>query len=139
MSQAIIKRQKIEKQTVIDNLKHLPIIEVACAKAGMARATYYRWRKSDEAFTKLADDAISDGVSYINDLAESKLLSEINGGNLTAILYWLNHRHTAYSNKVEVTARLKTDNEILTPEQEALVIKALKLATLIPDTNKEQI
>lgn len=132
MSNAIIKRQKVDKQTVIDNLRHLPIIEVACNKAGIARATYYRWRKSDLAFTKLADEAIDAGVSYINDLAESKLLSEINGGNLTAVLYWLNHRHTAYSNKVEITTAVKP-NDKLTPEQQKAVKQALALTGLLKE------
>jgi hypothetical protein len=136
MSHVIIKRQKIEKHAIIDNLKHLPIIEVACSKAGIARATYYRWRKTDGMFTKLADDAISAGVNYINDLAESKLLSEINGGNLTAILYWLNHRHTAYSNKVEITTNVK-QNEKLTPEQQKAVKKALSLTGLV-EQDKEK-
>lgn len=138
MNTAIIKRQNNDKQTVIDNLKHLPIIEVACNKAGIARATYYRWRKSDGTFTKLADDAISAGVNYINDLAESKLLSEINGGNLTAILYWLNHRHSAYSNKVEITTNLK-QNEKLTPEQQTAVKKALSLTGLVEQDKEKQL
>ncbi len=136
MSNAIIKRQKIDRQVVIDNLKHLPIIEVACNKAGIARATYYRWRKSDSTFTKLTDDAISTGVNYINDLAESKLLSEINGGNLTAVLYWLNHRHAAYSNKVEITTAVK-NNDKLTPDQQKAVKKALSFTGLI-EQNKEK-
>jgi len=126
----LTKRQQKDKQAIIDNLKHLPIVEVACSKAGIARATYYRWRKTDEAFTKVADDAISDGVSYINDLAESKLLSEINGGNLSAVLYWLNHRHNAYSNKVEITTAAK-QNDKLTPDQQKAVKKALSFTGLI--------
>ena len=36
-----------------------------------------------------------------------------------------------------MTARLKADNEVLTPEQEALVNKALRLASLVPSLNKE--
>lgn len=132
MSNAIIKRQKNDKQTIIDNLKHLPIIEVACNKAGIARATYYRWRKNDSTFTKSADDAINAGVNYINDLAESKLLSEINGGNLTAVLYWLNHRHSAYSNKVEITTATK-QSEKLTPEQQKAVKQALALTGLLKE------
>lgn len=130
MSNAIIKRQKKEKQLIIDNLKHLPIIEVAVSKSRIARATYYRWRKEDEEFAKLADESISFGVNYINDLAESKLLSAINEGSLTAILYWLNHRHNAYSNKVEITTNLK-GNERLTKEQQKAVKQALTMTGLM--------
>lgn len=137
MSNAIIKRQKKEKQLIIDNLKHLPIIEVACSKSGIARATYYRWRKEDEEFAKLADESISFGVNYISDLAESKLLSAINEGNLTAILYWLNHRHNAYSNKVEITTNPKPDQS-LTPEQQEAVKKAMVLTGLAEKQPEEK-
>jgi hypothetical protein len=71
-------------------------------------------------------------------MAESQLISAIRDKNFSAIAYWLNHRHPAYATKVEVTARLKADNEVLTPEQEVLVTKALKLAALIPGADKEQ-
>jgi hypothetical protein len=37
-----------------------------------------------------------------------------------------------------VTARLKADNEILTPEQEELVTRALKLASLIPEAKEKE-
>jgi len=132
----IVKRQQKEKQTVVDNLKHLPIIEVACSKAGIARATYYRWKSSDNKFAKLADEAISNGVGYINDLAESKLLSEINNGNLTSIMYWLNHRHNAYNNRVEITASIK-QSQSLTIEQKDAVKKALSLTGFIETSTKK--
>lgn len=137
MSNSIEKRQNQNKQSLIDQLKRTPIIQIACEKAGVGRATYYRWRKEDEQFTKDADDALEEGSSLVNDMAESQLLSAIRDKNLGAIIFWLKHHHSSYATKVEVTARLKADNEILTPEQEALVTKALKLAGLIPDIKEE--
>ena len=122
----IIKRQLKEKLVLMENLKKIPIIEVACNKSDVGRATYYRWRKEDIEFAKHADEALSDGVKLINDMAESQLLSAIRDKNLTAILYWLNHRHTAYSNKIEITTASK-QNEKLTKEQEEVVKKALAL------------
>jgi len=129
MNNAIIKRQKKEKELIIENLRQMPIIQIACNKSGVGRATYYRWRRDDSEFTKLADEAIFAGVSYINDLAESKLLSAINENNLTAILYWLNHRHNAYSHKVEITTNPKPDQS-LTPEQQEAVKNAMVLTGL---------
>lgn len=137
MSNSIEKRQNQNKQSLIDQLKRTPIIQIACEKAGVGRATYYRWRKEDEQFAKDADDALEEGSSLINDMAESQLLSAIRDKNLGAIIFWLKHHHSSYATKVEVTARLKADNETLTPEQEALVTKALKLAGLIPDIKEE--
>lgn len=134
----IQKRQQKEKVLLLEQLKRTPVIQIACEKTGVARATYYRWRNDDESFSLKSDEALIEGASLVNDMAESQLMSAIRDKNLTAIIFWLKHHHPLYATKVEVTARLKADNEVLTPEQEALVTKALKLATLIPDTIKEQ-
>jgi len=70
-------------------------------------------------------------------MAKSQLMAAIRDGNLGGIIFWLKHHHPLYATRVEVTARLKHDDENLTPEQEALVTKALKLAALIPATTNE--
>ncbi len=121
------------KGLLVEQLKKTPIVQVACGKINIGRATYYRWRKDDQEFANSADGAITEGALLVNDIAESQLMSAIKEKNLTAIIFWLKHHHPNYATKVEVTARLKADNEVLTPEQEALVTKALKLATLIRD------
>lgn len=133
----IKKRMDNNKLLVIAQLKKVPIVEVACEKVGVGRTTYYRWKQEDQEFASLADEAISEGSSLVNDMAESQLMSAIRDKNLTAIIFWLKHHHASYATKVEVTARLKADNEVLTPEQEALVTKALQLAALIPGAKSE--
>jgi len=131
---SIQKRIDKNKELVIEQLKKTPIVQVACEKIGIGRATYYRWHKEDEEFAKLADEAVIEGNYLVNDMAESQLMSAIRDKNMTAIIFWLKHHHSSYATKVEVTARLKQDDEQLTPEQEELVTKALKLAALIPAT-----
>lgn len=121
------------KELLIEQLKKTPIIQVSCEKVGIGRATFYRWKQEDQDFATRADEALAEGSSLVNDVAESQLMSAIRDKNLTAIIFWLKHHHPSYATKVEVTARLKADNEVLTPEQEALVTKALKLASLIPN------
>jgi hypothetical protein len=138
MTNTITKRQSILKKDLLEKLKETPVVEVACRKIGIARATYYRWRISDEKFAKEADLALEAGSALVNDMAESQLLTAIKDQNMTAIIYWLNHHHPAYATKIEVTANLKNQNETLTPEQEALVTKALQLASLIPVTPKDE-
>lgn len=125
------------KELLLGQLKKTPIVQVSCEKVGIGRATFYRWKQEDQEFATKAEDAISEGASLVNDVAESQLMSAIRERNLTAIIFWLKHHHPNYATKVEVTARLKADNEILTPEQEALVTKALKLASLIPNVQEE--
>ena len=107
-------------------MKKIPIVEIACNKSGVARATYYRWRKKNHEFMKQADEALTEGIRFINDLSESQLLSAIKDKNISAIFYWLNHRHPSYENKVEISTSLKPV-EKLTKEQEAIVKKALAL------------
>lgn len=125
------------KELLIQQLKKTPIIQVSCEKVGIGRATYYRWKQDDLDFATQADEALLEGSLLVNDVAESQLISAIKDKNLTAIIFWLRHHHPNYATKVEVTARLKADNEILTPEQEKLVTRALKLASLIPEAKEE--
>jgi len=132
---SIEKRQQKDKQLVIENLKRMPIVEVVCTKSGISRATYYRWKKQDQQFAKETDDAQAEGDSLIGDLAMSKVVKGINEDNLTAAMYWLNHRDPRFSNKVEISASTKPQ-ESLTPEQEAIVKKALLLTGLVDDNNK---
>lgn len=126
------------KELVIQQLKKTPIVQVSCEKVGIGRATFYRWKQEDQDFATKADEALLEGSLLVNDVAESQLMSAIRDKNLTAIIFWLKHHHPNYATKVEVTARLKADNEILTPEQEELVTKALKLASLIPQVKEEE-
>lgn len=138
MKNTIVKRQKVQKEELLAKLKETPVIEVACRKVGIARATYYRWKISDDKFAKQADIALGEGSALVNDMAESQLLVAIKEQNMTAIIFWLKHHHPVYATKVEITAQLKNQNETLTPEQEALVTKALQLASLIPTIQEEK-
>lgn len=131
-------RQRKIKEDLLEQLKKTPIVHVACQKVNVGRATYYRWRHDDEDFSQKADEAITEGSLLVNDIAESQLMTAIKNQNLTAIIFWLKHHHPNYATKFEVTARLKADNELLTPEQEALVTKALKLAALLPENIQEE-
>jgi len=85
-----------QKSEIIRCLKITPIIQIACQKAGIGRATYYRWRKEDKKFKRKSDIAKKNGISFINDLAESFLISKIKEGNMTAIIYWLKHHSPDY-------------------------------------------
>ena len=131
-----------DKQLLIEQLKKTPIIQVACEKTGIGRATFYRWKNEDSEFSQAIETSIGEGVSLINEMAESQLISAIKDKNFSAIAYWLNHRHPAYANKIEVTTKLKHNDEELTPEQETIVMKALNLARILPSTlsnlNKEK-
>ena len=125
----IMKRQQKDKQAIIDNLKRMPIIEVACTKSGVSRASFYRWKIQDPEFAKAVEEAQADGDALIGEVAVSKIIKGINDDNLTAAMYWLNHRDPRFSNKVEITTGAKPQ-EALTPDQAEAVNKALVLTGL---------
>lgn len=136
MDKTIEKRQIKQKELLLELLKKTPVVQIACEKAGVGRATYYRWRKEDAKFLDLSDQALLDGSLIINDMAESQLMSAIKDKNMTAIIFWLKHHHPAYLTKVEITSS-QTKDPTLTPEQEESVKKALIMAGIIkPEVQK---
>lgn len=124
-----MKPDKI-KNLILEQLGKIPIVQIACEKAGVSRATYYRWRKDDKEFERSADEAIIEGEALISDMSEHQVISLIRDRNFQAIQLWLKHHHPKYGNKVEVTGNLKLEEEPLTQEQQALVEQALELAGL---------
>lgn len=91
-----------QKKALIEQLKKTPIVQTACTRADVGRATYYKWRAQDRVFARVAERAIEFSRFSINDVAESRLLQLVQSDNLTAIIFWLKHNHPQYapSNKV---------------------------------------
>jgi hypothetical protein len=95
-SSRIIARLEKGKEVLLEQLLKTPIVQIACEKTGIARSTYYRWLDDDDEFNNKIKEAIRKGKSLINDMAESKLISAIQNGNTTAIIYWLKNNHKGY-------------------------------------------
>jgi AcrR family transcriptional regulator len=123
------------KQLLIEQLRKTPIILVVCEKTGISRATFYRWYKDDEKFRELVQEALGEGKKLINDMAESQLISLVKDKNFPAISYWLKHNHPDYGNRLELSGKISTQSEKLTPEQEEIVKIALQNAGLIKEEN----
>lgn len=130
MTETISLKTEESKARLVEQLKKTPIVQIACEKEGIGRASYYRWRKEDPKFADAADEAMCTGKSLISDLAESQLIKAIRDGNMTAIIYWLKNQHPDYKTRVELSGRLETIGKTLTPEQEEIIEKALQLASL---------
>ncbi len=112
----------------LDQLRKIPIVQVACEKSNLSRNTIYRWRKEDPQFAKDMDDAFDEGEAFVNDMSESQLLNLIKEKNFPAVRYWLSHRNPRFRERIEITTTKPT--EALTPEQEEVVREALQLASL---------
>src|ERR1051325_4658005 len=111
IAESIEKRKDKNKELLLEQLRRTPVIQIACEKTGISRATFYRWRQEDPVFSSESDGALRDGASLVNDLAESQLLAAIRDGNMSGIQYWLRHHHPIYATKVEVTTKLKHEED----------------------------
>jgi hypothetical protein len=123
-----MKKNKLQDK-FFEELKTIPIIQVACEKTGVSRNSVYRWKKEDKSFSKKMDQAMSDGVAFVNDMSESQLLTMIKEKNWSAISFWLRHRNDNYKEKIEITT--KEEDEQLTSAQKKIIKNALSLGARI--------
>ncbi len=130
-----MKKEKV-KELLFEQLRKTPIAQIACEKTGVARSSYYRWKKNDKEFAKMAEEALQEGIFLMCDLSETQLFNLIKDGNLGAITFLLKHRHPAYRNKVEINANINQVDEKLSPEQKTIIRKALRLASLSKPVKK---
>lgn len=120
----IISRIREDKNVLLEHLEKTPIVQIACDKSSIGRSTYYRWLQNDPVFAKSAKKALQRGVLLMNDVAESQLLKGMKDGNMTAIIFWLKSRHSAYGMKLEIVDA--PDKESLTKEQKQTIARVLK-------------
>lgn len=113
----------------LEQLRKVPIVQVSCEKVGISRNTVYRWRKDEPDFAKAMDEALAEGEAIINDMGESQLLTLMKEKNWNAISFWLRKRSPKFRDRLEVVSTMGPQEE-LSPEQEATVREALRLASL---------
>lgn len=122
-SPKIDARQAKQKELLLEQLKKLPIVQIACEKVGISRATYYRWLEDDTGFREAAETSITEGATLVNDLAEAQLISAIKDKNFAAISFWLRNRHKAYGDKLRVEAAIKPAS--LSEDEKKEIMQAL--------------
>ena len=127
----VTDRIATSKADLLIHLKKIPIVQIACERAGTSRATFYRWCQDDGEFAQQAQVALSEGKSMVNDLAESQLISGIKDKSFSAISFWLKHNHPDYGQRLELSGQVSVSNDALSEEQEILVKQALLNAGLI--------
>ena len=133
------ERTERDKQALLEILKEMPIIQIACKRSGTSRATYYRWRKDDKDFLEKSDEALKQGNEYITDMSEGQLISLIREKSWPAISFWLRKCSPKFKDRIEVSGKIETPKNELTPEQQAIVTEALRLASLHVDEEAEEI
>src|SRR5665647_3140882 len=92
----MIKYKNRKKTRLLIELEPNPLVERACKKIGISRATFYRWCESDPVFKSDALGAQDRGRDKLTDFVESKLLENISTNQHAAIAFWLSHNTTRY-------------------------------------------
>lgn len=92
-------KREAKMRQIVRQLMATPIPQIACERAGVARATYYRWRANDFIFARAADHALESGRFLVNDMAESQLIRKIKDGDGPSGRFWLTHNHPRYTKK----------------------------------------
>ena len=137
-AQTIRDRQEKLKQALLDQLRRLPIREVAYEKVGVSRMTCSRWRKASKKFAEAMDAASNEGREFINDLAESQVITLVRQGEIKALRLWLQHNSARYANKLELSGTIDTKELPMTKAEKALRLQALKYSSLSYGQEKKQ-
>ena len=93
----VATRQAKDKTKLIEQFKKIPILQIACERAGVSRATYYRWLEDDSIFRDSAVAAIAEGESFLSDKSEGQLVTLIGEKHFGAIKHYLEHHNDAYA------------------------------------------
>jgi len=119
-------KKHYKENKFLEQLERVPNVSLACEKVGIARNTVYRWRGEDPAFKARMDTALVAGTDSMNDLAESKLITHINNGNMRAIQYWLDNNKKNY-----IKPRAKIEQQSFIP--------VTKIEIIAPDGLKPKV
>lgn len=90
-------------------------VSATCSAVDISRTHFYRMRKSNKKFAQGLEDAEESLV----DLIESKLIKAVNGGNITAIIFFLKSKakDRGYTEKLEINNKHDIDPvKILLPD-----------------------
>lgn len=80
------KRSKYTNEQIAELFKKKGCnISSTCSAIGISRMTFNRWRDDDPELERMIQEA----NEAVVDFAESKLVEQINGGNITAIIFFL--------------------------------------------------
>lgn len=89
-------RTRKSKQKLLVHLTESGNISYSCKRAGISRETYYKWKEDDALFAFDAELAVDYGKSFVNDLAHTQLILNIQKGDMQAVRFQLASCHPDY-------------------------------------------
>jgi hypothetical protein len=87
------------KKQFLEELEKSGNVYLSCRKIGIARMTFFRWRKGSPEFKKLADLAIKLGRADLVDAALHGLKKKVLEGDMNGVKYVLSHNDPRYKPK----------------------------------------
>ena len=94
--------------------------------------------KISKKFASEIEAALNEGREFINDLAESQVITLIQQGDIAAVRLWLQHNSNRYANKLELSGTVTTKDEPMTAAEKILLRKAFKHSSLYGKIKKTE-
>ena len=118
------------RDMILETLRKTPIVETTCQKTGISKMTFSRWRRQNPKFNAQVEEALLEGRSRMNDVAENIILAGLAADDVPSAKFFLTHNNPRYANKLELSGMLETKDESLTKEEKALLREAFKRSSL---------
>ena len=96
---ATASRTAAVQKKVLEHLAESGNISYSCKRSGISRETFYDWKNTNRVFARDADAAIDYGKSFVNDLAHTQLIHNIQQGNMQAVRFQLASCHPDYQSR----------------------------------------
>ena len=94
-----------DKERFLKILEDHPYIGLAAKKAGISRASVYRFKKSDPGFKKKVEEALELGSTINGEIAESQMMKLVRTGHFGATKFVLERTNRKYMIKPPPEAR----------------------------------
>ncbi len=113
-----VTERELKKQAIVESLKNNSTWTEACEAADVTRVSAWRWKKEDELFAELCEEAVKSRIQTIKDVAFANALkSKENPAYQTSLIAWLNNE-ADWTNKTR--AEVYNHNDTPITEEEAL-------------------
>lgn len=124
-NKTVKERIRNEQSALLEKLKTVPVVTIACKLTNVSRATFYRWIKENEKFARTVDEAINESTGIVTDMAESNVIGHVKKGDINTSKYWLKYHHHVYGAKLrELKTRYHAE---ISKEDKQRIRRAIRL------------
>ncbi len=92
-------KHNYEKSKFLEALRESPVVARAAKKAGISKATIYRWMKDVPDFRRAVNSAIREGNAHTGEMVEMVLVKRAMEGNFNAMKFYLINNNPKYAPK----------------------------------------